>query len=417
MTGKTLTTLRGPTTVEADLHARATDLPGHSRTAAQQRTMELHWIETLDDLLALRSDWQRLENAAASPQNFFQSFTWCSVWASVYLDGTGNIALKTLVARANGAVAMIWPLMVVRHGAVTILKWLSDPIGQYGDVLIDEGIDQETWLAGAWSQITQDPDIDGIALRNVRADARICTFLSDKCQVLPEQKRAPQLNLKPFKTADDYSMALSRNQRSQRSKLRKRLERDGPVEFDVHCGTDSFRTAVTQALDYKRRWLKERSLKADVIGNPLFEEVIVRIGKADPSAIAAGVLSRNDDPLCVDIAFTYKGRYYGSVIAENPAVAAQSPTKVHLDLRQKHCVDAGFSEFDMMVPDSAFKQHWSDSTVAALDYIVPMNLWGLLYCSVYLARVRPFVKRVYYAVGEKPRAVIIGTLIKLRILK
>lgn len=414
MTGKQATPLSGSglpgnrpgyTTVPASVPAIAVTPPAATG---------LNWIETLEDLLALEKDWLALEEAGASPQNFFQSFAWCSAWAKIYLKEDPGTVVKTIVARENGTVVMIWPLMVVRQGPMSILKWMSDPVGQYGDVLIGGTTDRDKWLTLAWSRITADPDIDGIALQHVREDANAFEFLCGKCAALNDVSEAPQLDLTVFSSADDYSAALSRNQRSQRSKLRKKLEKDGAVSFDVHRGDDAFRHAVKNALAYKSAWLEERGLKADIIGDPRFEELITKLGSVDENAVATGVLSAAGTPLSIDVAFTYKGRYFGCVISENPDSIAKSPTKVHLDLRQKACVDDGFSEFDMMLPTSPFKAHWTNQSVAVRDFSRAMNLWGLLYCSVYLGRLRPAMKRLYYAVGTGPRTAILGILRALR---
>ena len=410
MTGKEATPVNG-----AGLTGRTSGYgPASARVPAIEVTppasMGMYWVESLEDLLALEADWRALESAHASPRNFFQSFAWCSTWAKVYLTNTADTALKTIVARENGKVVMIWPLMVVRQGPITILKWMSEPVGQYGDVLIGGTDNHEKWLTLAWSRITTDLDIDGIALKHVREDAAVYQFLCGKCAALAEVQEAPQLDLTAFATAEDYSAALSRNQRSQRSRLRKKLNQDGAVSFDVHRGDRAFAQAVHTALAFKKAWLDERSLKADIIGDPRFEELLTMLGTVEETAIAAGVLSVAGTPLSVDLAFTYKGRYFGCVISENPERAAKSPTKVHLDLRQKACIDDAFSEFDMMPPASAFKTHWTDSTVEVRDFTRAMNLWGLLYCSLYLGHVRPALKRLYYAIGTGPRTALLRLL-------
>ncbi len=374
----------------------------------------MHWVDNLEDLLALEEGWLTLEEASASPQNFFQSFAWCSVWAKIYLADNTGMAVKTIVARENGKIVMIWPLMVVRQGPITILKWLSDPVGQYGDVLIGGTADREKWLTLAWSRITTDPDIDGIALKHVREDANAYEFLCGKCATLSEVHQAPQLDLTAFSSAEDYAAALSRNQRKQRSKLHKKLQEDGAVSFDIYRGDQGFAQAVHDALAFKRAWLDERGLKADIIGDTRFEELLTTLGTADETAIAAGVLSSAGTALSIDLAFTYKGRYFGCVISENAESSARSPTKVHLDLRQKACVDDGFSEFDMMLPTSAFKTHWTNRTVEVRDFARAMNLWGLLYCSVYLGHIRPALKRLYYAIGTGPRTVLLNVLGRFR---
>ncbi len=388
--------------------------PVPAYTVAQPAAYGLQWVETLDDLMALEADWLELERTSARPNNFFQSFAWCSTWAEIYLGDSSRMALKTLVARDDGAVVMIWPLAAVRHGPVTVLQWLSDPVGQYGDVLIDKDADEAKWFSAAWTWITGDPNIDGIALKHVREDARAFSFLDSKCPPLPEEHLAPQLDLTPFSSSEEYSGALSRNQRSQRSKLRKKLEQDGAVSFDVYRGDSAFAQAVHDALAFKKAWLEERGLKANIIGDPRFQDLITKLGTADPSAAAAGVLSSEGTPLSIDVAFTYEGRYFGCVIAENTSASAKSPTKVHLDLRQKACIEEGFSQFDMMLPASPFKAHWTDGSVVVKDFALAMNLWGLIYCSVYLGRVRPALKRLYYAVGTGPRTALAAAITMVR---
>ena len=388
----------------------AADVRAASAVDQSGAGLTFDWAQSRDELAALSSGWQVLEEHAAQPHNFFQSFAWCSAWAQVYTDGRTGTALRILVARKNGAVVMIWPMMTVRYGPVTILKWLSDPIGQYGDVLVAPDADEDAWLEDAWAHITADPALDGVALRHVRTDARIHRFLEQNCRPLPGVESAPQLDLRAFSSAQDYSMALSRNQRSQRSKLLKKIERGGPVSFDVHTGGSAFREAARQALLFKERWLELHSLKADTIVDPRFEQLLAALCEQEPPCASIGVLSRNGEPLSLDVAFCYRGRYFGSVISTAPDHEALSPTKVHLDMRQKACIEAGFQEFDLMIPATPFKQHWSDSTVEAHDYVLAVNLWGFAYCSFYLGALRPFLKRVYHAAGEKPRAVLLGTL-------
>lgn len=386
------------------------DVAAAERVVAGLAAPDLECIETIEALDDLREDWMRLEQAAARPQNFFQSHSWCSAWARVYLNDSGSAALKTIVGRVNGRVVMIWPLMVVRHGPVTVLKWLSDPVGQYGDVLLDPAVDTEDWLTSAWIRIGHDPDIDAIALRGVREDARVHAFLAARCDAPTEQQLAPQLNLKPFATVEDHTRSLSKNQRSQRKKLLNRLRSSGPVSFEIHRGDAHFETAVSQALAFKKEWLEANGFASGIVGDPRYERFLLELGRADPEAVAAGVLTCAGEPLSIDIAYAYRQRYYGTVIAENAAADARSPVKVHFDLRQKRCISDGFTEFDLMAPETDFKQHWTDGTTVVRDFVAPINLWGFFYCTVFLRTLRPFFKQIYYGVGAGPRKALLGPL-------
>ena len=69
--------------------------------------------------------------------------------------------------RIAGRLVLVWPLMEICSGPICVLRWLSDPYSQYGDVLIAGDAEPETALAAAWGQIRELPGIDAIRLRHV----------------------------------------------------------------------------------------------------------------------------------------------------------------------------------------------------------------------------------------------------------
>lgn len=364
----------------------------------------LEVVDSVDGLLALGADWIKLEHAHAAPHNFFQSYAWCSAWAKVYMTNSTKVSPRLFVGRVHGEVVMIWPLMAVNHGPVTVLKWLTDPVGHYGDVLISSAEDKTSWLVAAWNRITSDPEIDGVSLRYVREDSTAHGFLNRHARRCPKRNLSRHLNLRPYANSEDYTRALSRNQRSQRSKLRKRLERDGPVQFDVIPGGQAFKAVARQALAFKAEWLKKHSLQGGTVADPRFEDLMVKLGMDSGHTVSAGVVSRDGEALAIDLSFSFKGRFFGTILAENNAAAAASPAKLLLDLRQKDCIAAGYSEFDMMAPDAPYKKHWTDDAVPVDDFLLAMNIWGYAYCSLYQKRLRPRLKRLYHGLPPKARS-------------
>lgn len=373
--------------------------------------VDMETITDLEGLIALKDDWERLEAESGAAHNFFQSFIWCSAWAQVYLTAGGDTWLRTIVGRRHGKVVMIWPLMVVRHGPLCILKWLSDPVAQYGDVLVERCDQSGDLLEAAWDRLTRDPGIDGVSLRYVREDAAVHDLLSGKCRRLPDPHIARFLDLTAFESATEHSRALNGNQRKQRTRLRKKLEKMGELGFRVASGGDGFDDMVRLGLAFKQDWQNAHGLAGGVIDDPRFERVFIDVAQGlDAKATSlVGVLALDGVPLAIDLAFRFKDQYFGFVLTQYGPARPHSPAKVLLDLHQKWCIEEGYEQFDMMLPDDPYKHHWTDNAVTVDHFTISTNLWGTFYCTLYLRALRPFLKRLYRKMPAVLRRRLVGS--------
>ncbi len=369
----------------------------------------LEVVKTTDELMQLGPEWNALQAEHAPAHTVFQTHKWCAAWFERYGAGNPHIKLNTIVGRENGRVVMIWPMMIVRHGPVSVMKWLTDPYAQYGDIVAAPSAFRLAWLEAAWKAITNS-DIDGISLRYVREGSIAHRFLSQKHVKTADNNAAPFLDLTPYSDVDAYSSALSRNQRSQRSKLGKRLSKTGNVSFAVYRSGTELKAAIDSGLALKRRWLKEQAFKADILTEPGFEGFLSDLAYEQPSGmnVAAGVLSRNDEVLSVDIGLHYKNEYFGYLLVQDVELLEQSPIKVHLDLLQKWTVERGFTRFDLMIPNDGYKAHWASGEVKVDDFVLATNLWGAAYCNGYLGWLRPKLKRIYHAMPASLRQAVVG---------
>jgi len=132
----------------------------------QPRQSHFSLVSDLDAFKALESDWRKLETTSGRSHNVFQSFDWCYAWAKTYIGGDRQLSIITGYHR--GELAFVWPLMKVRHGPFSILRWLSEPFGQYGDILIATGEDPRLWLSGGFDFIKKLKGISTLRLRHVR---------------------------------------------------------------------------------------------------------------------------------------------------------------------------------------------------------------------------------------------------------
>lgn len=379
--------------------ARAPALPEHDAFAV---------VTDPEELLALADGWRTLEREAGRPHNVFQSVDWCTAWVRHMLGETPCGELATIVGRRNGRLKLVWPLMIVCHGPFRVVKWLSDPYAQYGDVLISPDVDAHAWLDASWRLINGLPGISAIALRRVRPDAAAFAFLSRTCDSVGAPERAASLDLTAFPTQASYDSRYSREQRRRRARIRRRLEALGPVDFSVTAGGPDFDQALGWAITQKRRWLAERGLLSEVIADCRLARFLADLATAqeDRAHAVATVLTAGKRMVALEIGLNYGGVHFAYLTAHDTALSNLSPARLHMDFAQRWSLEQGFEAFDLMGPCDIHKLSWSNRLTETCDFVAPVSAIGRLYCALYLERIRPLLKSLYLAAPPRLRRLV-----------
>ncbi|HEX2255590.1 MAG TPA: hypothetical protein VHG92_02615, partial [Afifellaceae bacterium] len=113
-----------------------------------QLTVERH--DGAEAYGALRSEWLSLMARMARP-TVFQEPDFLSLWAESFAAGKAAARLRTLLVRRGDRAELIWPLMIERRGAVAVARAAGTPIGQYDDVVLAPGPDDQAAAVSASS--------------------------------------------------------------------------------------------------------------------------------------------------------------------------------------------------------------------------------------------------------------------------
>ncbi len=375
----------------------------------------LEVVATLGALLALKEDWQALEAVAAQPRHVFQSFAWCGTWARHFLSEAASVRPALIAGWLGGRLVMLWPLMIARHGPVQVLKWLTDPFGQYGDVLVAPDIDAAPWLSRAWQIARTELGIDAAFLRHVRVDATAYPFLSASCATSIARECAPCLDLSAFADSAAYDRRYGKEQRRRRQRIQRKLEALGPVRFGMDDPSDGSAGTVGWMIAEKRRWLAARGLMSPVVADARLHAFLRDLGvdTGDAPLAAAPVLRCGDRPVAAELALRYRGGHFAYLTAHDHRLHDLSPARLHMHLSQKWCLEKGLALFDLMVPGDSYKESWSNGSVDVLDFLAPASAMGRLYCRAYLRHLRPHMRAAYLRLGRRVRRPAVALLTKL----
>jgi CelD/BcsL family acetyltransferase involved in cellulose biosynthesis len=353
---------------------------------------------------SLEDDWRALETTARSC-HVFQTFDWLAAWLRQYGDDLGQDRLWLALGYRGGTLVFAWPMMLTRSGPLTIMRWLSEPFLQYGDVLVHRSEDAGWWMAEAGRKLNVTRGIDGVRLRHVRDDAAAAPYLKTSFRDARYAELAPWLDLTAFADEAAYDARYSSAQRKRRKKIRKSLEDAfGPVRFDIISAGPVQTESLAIALREKSQWLDDRGRQNRVLGCERMCRFLGDLaGASGPVDLVVSQMSAGNKPVSWEIGLRSGGVHYAYITSHVNGVTDYSPARLHMDYSQRQALKDGMTAFDLMLPNDAYKDSWCSGRAATADYHLPLTLAGWSYGVLYLERMRPLLRDAYY---RMPAAVL-----------
>ncbi len=376
-------------------------------------TIEVH--EGPEAACTLAEEWKALALCCGRDIHFFQTPEWGLAWISHGRGARQEMPVLVSVRDDAGRLVLLWPLMRTRFGPLRLLRWLSDPFSQYGDVLSRlSGLNLRGALVASWRVIIGLPGVDIIRLRHVRGDALVSDFLAARCRQA-EAEGAPALDLSQIPDETAYEARFDRRQRRRRRRIRRRLEAAfGPVTFRRINEPAALRQAVARLIEEKRKWLDGRGLYSRPLKWPglaqVFEDVHAQTrrlkeaaSREDPELVVTEMRA-GKRPVSWELGFRFRGRHYCYITAHDHALTDFSPGRLHMHLSQLMALKDGVQVFDLLVPAAPHKESWSDHVVAVRDHYLPLTLKGRLFGEGYLRLARPLARRLYLTAPDALRS-------------
>lgn len=357
-------------------------------------------ITTVKQLAELKQQWHDLERDNANDSTVFQSYDWIKTWCDVYLSADPQIEINIFVGLENAKLVFVLPLMKTRQHGLAILKWLTDPVGQYGDILCATGHSVSDWMDKALDMIKRENGADLIRLRHVRETSNIENFAKQKFVDAKFYEQAPFLDLTAFKTDADYTERYTSTQRKRRKKIAKKLEDEiGKVEFRILTESTESDQAINNASAEKDLWLDERGRVNNVMASQRHLQFLINLSRLNSAGlqVVTSQLSAGGKPISWEIGFRHFGKHFAYMTSHVNALTDYSPGRIHMDLSQRAALSAGQTIFDLMVPNDAHKESWCSGKINVNDYFFAISLKGKIYGYGFLKTIRPLMRAAYYA--------------------
>lgn len=361
---------------------------GHRAKAEPAPVLDLDTIREPEALRRLEPEWRALIATASQQAIIFQSFDW-AVAAAAQLEPGRHLCILT--ARDRGRLVAIAPLMRDRQVGLATLRWLGGSLAIYGDVLADDTVDVTAWLDRALGAIAAQGEAQSLLLENVRADARVASFL-DSVGRKAGGASAPWIDLNALGTFEAWRARQSRTTRRNRARRLKRLEAAGAVRFSFEragaMGCEHAVERLNALFAMKRDWAESRHIISRTIHAPSFETIVSALVTGDSRLDARlSVLELDGKAIAIELGFVVGRTYISYLGAYDPRFEVYSPGMLQLERTLEACFGEGLEAFDLQPPADAYKLGLASQAVPVASYSIAMTGLGRLHTA--LAAVDP----------------------------
>jgi len=345
-------------------------------------------VETLTSPEAIDASaaaWRALE--AETPEaTGFQSFDWCRAW--IEAAGKDGLAFRVVAARRQGRLVMLWPLQVERRFGARILRWLGEPMTQYGDALALASDERPRWRSAVAGEISRWADVDLVALTRLRADGVLAGAGL-------ELARGGGELAAPF--ADLRASSAPRRESKSAQRRRRKLMAFGEVRLELAATPSRGGELVRVALAQKHEWLREKGFFSSGLSHQAtapFLDLLAQGGFLRLHALAAG-----PHIAAIDIGFVRHGAYRSLLGSYDLRWAEGAPGHVLTTQLIERCAAEGLAVYDFLAPADPYKLEFADGATPMGAHFRPLSLKGRIAAFV-LAQVRPMAKRLVGAAAH-----------------
>lgn len=361
----------------------------NTTTSIAKGRLENISFEVVDDLEAVKSDWQALEaETACTP---FQTYAWAQAWRT-HVKRAAEVQPAILVGRDNdGCLEVILPLAIRKQGLVTILEWLAGDHASYTGGLFRphllDGFSKIEFLT-LWQKIIDLlPPFD------------IAQFISQKPTLGGQINPTTCLGAKESASAFYYitidadwdAFHRARRSRTTRRSERRRernLSEIGPLVFEANYDGSAL-THATEVL------FSQRSARFVELG---IHDFLAEPGMADFYRALTQMTEQSDgiegfvSTLSVGgtiaaglLNLIYKNKNYALVssMTADAAMRIPSPGEILMRNTLRHCCEKGIVGYDCGGGYDIYKESWSDQKFHTLDTVSPQTLLGSAYAGSY----------------------------------
>ena len=366
-------------------------------------------ITTISEFNKLQEDWNSLFEIHASGPQLFQTYNW--IWHWIHQFESNPKDIKILTGHIDEKLVLLAPLVQENKLGLKILKWVGEPVSQYGDILIAENPQNLQWLKAGFNYLNDTLKPDLFYLRKTRFDAAITPLLEMYNATILQETAAPYIEILGDKDFTEFNKRYSQRSRKAKRRHRRKLEEKGPLTFNLYEESSEANRAANHAINLKREWLKATKTVSPAFNSSIIDDFFDATSKENNHSanIKVSELCVDNHPAAIEIGILVK-EYYGAHLGVyDPAYIAHSPGSLQMQDTIAALIEKGVKVIDLFAPGDKYKYEWTDLSVPVYDFSYSTSLKGKIYEEAFLKRARPALKSAVQTISKiakDPKAIL-----------
>lgn len=358
-------------------------------------------------LRALQAEWDDLW--ARAKGYHYQSFAFCWIAWEQVAKPNGR-ALRCVIRRDAGRLAMVWPLVTYRRLLWTYLIPLCPESADYSRVLVEEHARTATWIDDAWRIARERCGADFVHLPYLHESTELYRLASKTGPfIIQERNDSYVAKLSDESTRYDWPSfcdSLGTLHERKPGSIARRLAKKGELDAQLLDPADTQRIATTidRMLEWKLGWSERAGKHGHWLDSVHYRNFLVEWLSSRTLATRAHLLLITLDgaPLA-SLVFCVDNRCASTVIASfDPAHRKLSPGLLVFEYVAKWAFDRQI-DLDFGSGSERYKEFWARGNRTSVWTLQSVNsTWGRM--AVLARRLpREAMARATALLGGRPR--------------
>jgi len=317
--------------------------------------LSLQILSQPKDLTAISEPWYELSELSHSATPF-QTPEWCLPWWNHF--GSGTLSVLSFVNA--GKLLGLAPFFTRNEENQRTVQAIGTGNTDYLDILTHPDHEKEI-LAGVSNFLRENPKKwDLCDFQEIRPDAVTANLELPTSQISRvTQSICPVVPL--ARTWEELRMVWSSGHFTKVMKYRRRLERQGNVQYEAVCA-QNFETLFDTIIQlHQRQWQEqEMALSAGIFSDPqsiAFHKEVAR-GFLKSGALRLYTLTLNGIRIAAIYGFVHRKRAYYYISGFDPLYASFSPGTLIIVHAMEEALKEGLVEFDFLRGQEPYKYRW-----------------------------------------------------------
>ncbi len=382
-----------------------------SSFSIEGQAYELECLENIPAIAEMEEIWNTLEKKCQEDFSFFQNYNWCYEYYKQFADDLTDKDCpvpQVFVLKQDNNPIMIWPMMLLQSRiGLKILSSASEPLGQYCNLLFNPSKFNLQVGKATLKALKQSNNADTISFNFYPKDSMLEAILSN--QGIKENSNfvSSILDITRFKNWDDYYSTLTKSQRKNRKRNKRKLETEGNIKYEVYeAGSKEYVNLIETALRMKIAWLEETGRSTGILGDKCTLKMFKNLKQTKANQkIGALVhaLYLNNKPIAIEMGMIKSRHYYSYLGAIDWGLRHLGPGKIQMEMAFKWAFDNRIEKFDLFHDPSPYKDSWINCKHPVFSTNIPLTYKGRAYVLLWKTHLRPKLKSIYHFASNKTR--------------